>query len=113
MVLPALLSPGAALFYGIGGALSSKKLKGETPLNMAIGQQLAAGIILLPVAIFFLPRPVPGPNVILSVLGLALLSTLLGYILYFRLITNQSRPLVLHFWCRSVFGALWGLVVSG
>lgn len=109
MIISVFLSLGAALFYGIGGVFSSKGFKGESPLNLAIGQQLAAGIILLPVAIFFLPHRVPDLNVIFAVLGLALLSTSLGYVLYFHLITNVGpvRTLSVTF-LVPVFGVLWG-----
>lgn len=47
------LSLGAAFLYGLGGVYSAKRFVGEKPLNLAIGQQLAAGLLLLPVAVFF------------------------------------------------------------
>lgn len=104
----ALLSLAAAFFYGIGGVYSSKSFKGEAPLTMAIGQQLAAGLLLLPVTLFFLPKRAPSAEVVLSVLGLALLSTSLAYLLYFRLITRVGpvRTLSVTF-LVPVFGIVW------
>ena len=109
MIISVFLSLGAALFYGIGGVFSLKGFKGEAPVKLAIGQQLAAGIILLPVAIFFLPHRTPGPDVIFAVLGLALFSTSLGYVLYFHLITNVGPVKTLSVtFLVPVFGVLWG-----
>ncbi len=109
MITAVFLSLGAAFFYGIGGVFSSKGFKGEKPLNLAIGQQFAAGAILLPIAIFFLPNRVPRPDVIFSVLGLALLSTSLGYLLFFHLITRVGPVKTLSVtFLVPVFGVLWG-----
>lgn len=109
MIIAVFLSLGAAFFYGIGSVFSSKGFRGEKPLNLAIGQQLAAGIILLPVAIFFIPNRVPQPDVIFSVLGLALLSTSLGYLFYFHLIMNIGAVKTLSVtFLVPVFGVLWG-----
>jgi drug/metabolite transporter (DMT)-like permease len=103
------MSLGAAFFYGVGGIFASKYFKGEKPLSLAIGQQLAAGIILLPVAAFFLPSRVPPLEVISSVIGLALLSTSVGYLLYFALIKRVGplKTLTVTF-LVPVFGVLWG-----
>ncbi len=109
MIIAVFLSLGAAFFFGIGGVFSSKGFRGEKPLNLAIGQQLAAGIILLPVAIFFIPHRVPQPDVIFSVLGLALLSTSLGYLFYFHLVMNIGAVKTLSVtFLVPVFGVLWG-----
>jgi len=109
MIIAVFLSLGAAFFFGIGGVFSSKRFRGVKPLNLAIGQQLAAGIILLPVAIFFIPNRVPQPDVIFSVLGLALLSTSLGYLFYFHLVMNIGAVKTLSVtFLVPVFGVLWG-----
>lgn len=103
------LSLTAALFYGIVGVFASRRFRGETPLTLAVGQQLAAGILLTPVAVFFLPHRLPGPSVIGSVLGLAVLSTSLGYLLYFRLIRQVGPVKTLGVtFLVPVFGVLWG-----
>ncbi len=104
-----LMSLGAAFFYGIGGIYSSRQFKGEQPLNLAIGQQLAAGLLLLPIALFYLPSQLPSVSVVWSVLALALLSTSLGYLLYFRLIINVGAVKTLSVtFLVPVFGIVWG-----
>ncbi|WP_411348412.1 DMT family transporter [Paenibacillus sp. WLX2291] len=104
-----VMSLGAAVFYGIGGIYSARAFQGEQPLNLAIGQQLAAGLLLLPVALFFLPSQLPSVSVIWSVLALALLSTSLGYLLYFRLIINVGAVKTVSVtFLVPVFGIVWG-----
>ncbi len=103
------MSLGAALFYAVGGVFSSRAFRGENPLNLAIGQQLAAGVILLPVAAFFVPHRMPSADAIWALLGLAVLSTSLGYLLYFYLMRRVGpvRTLSVTF-LVPVFGVLWG-----
>ncbi|WP_322907018.1 DMT family transporter [Paenibacillus campi] len=103
------MSLGAALFYGIGGIYSAQAFREEQPLNLAIGQQLAAALLLLPFALFHLPTALPNAAVIGSVLALAVLSTALGYLLYFRLILNVGavRTVSVTF-LVPIFGIVWG-----
>ncbi|MDA8345293.1 MAG: DMT family transporter [Thermaerobacter sp.] len=105
------LSLGAAFCYGIGGVFVSAAFKNEQPLTLAIGQQLAAGLDLLPVAVFLLPHAVPAPTVIAAVLGLALLSTSLAYLLYFHLMRGIGPVKTLSVtFLVPVFGVLWGRI---
>lgn len=105
------LSLAAALSYAVGGVFASRSFKGEMPLDLAVGQQLAAGMMLLPIALFHLPSRLPAPEVIYSLLGLAVLSTALGYLLYFRLIASVGpvKTLTVTF-LVPLFGLLWGVV---
>ncbi len=132
LLVSVCLSLGAALFYGVGGVYSAKGFRGTTsmarratnnreekyacgdfsgekPLHLAIGQQLAAGLLLLPIAVFFVPNRAPSAAAILSVSGLAILSTSLGYLLYFHLIRRVGpvRTLSVTF-LIPVFGIPWG-----
>ena len=109
ILLPALLSLLATLFYGIGGVFSARHFKGEKPLDMAIGQQAGASLVLLPFSLLTIPKHFPSPTVWLSVLALALLCTAFAYLLYFGLIhrvgavkTSTVTFLV------PIFGVLWG-----
>ena len=105
------LSLGAACCYGIGGVFASLALKNEEPLTLAIGQQLAAGLVLLPLAVFLLPHAVPAPTVMAAVLGLALLSTSLAYLLYFHLMRSIGPVKTLSVtFLVPVFGVLWGRI---
>ncbi|AIQ12262.1 DMT family transporter [Paenibacillus durus] len=109
ILIPVSMSLAAALFIAIGGVFSSRRFKDENPLNLAIGQQLAAGVLLLPVAVSFPPSNAPGGDVILAVIGLAILSTSLAYLLYFQLIRSVGPVKTLSVtYLIPVFGILWG-----
>src|SRR5918992_414077 len=111
-----LLSVGAsllaALCYALGGVYAKRAFLGVSPLGMGIGQQAGATGILLPPAVATLPEELPSLTVVLSVLGLALLSTALAYLLYFRLITSvgPTKTLTVTF-LVPVFGVLFGVLL--
>ncbi len=79
---------GASLSYALGAVYVKRTFAGIPPLTMAIGQLTGAATLLLPLAAVSLPGGGPSVAVALSVLGLALLSTAVAYLLYFRLIEN-------------------------
>lgn len=105
---------GAGLFYGIGASYAKKRLAGVAPLAVAGGSQAAAALALLPFALAAWPAaPVPlaawGAVVLLAVA-----STAIAYVLYFRLIANvgPTRAIAVTFLIPA-FGMLWGHVVLG
>lgn len=114
LFLSAGASLAAACCYGIGGVYSKVAFKGTPPLTLAIGQQLAAGFLLLPFAALKLPTSVPPLLVMLAVVGLALLSTSVGYLLYFHLLANigPTNTLSVTFLVPA-FGILWGMLFLG
>ncbi|HTE17918.1 MAG TPA: DMT family transporter [Armatimonadota bacterium] len=99
----------AAAFYGLAGVYTKARVKDAPPLGMAVGSQLAAGLLLAPLLPFAPPAAVPSAAVLLCVLALALLSTALAYLLYFRLVVEvgPARALTVTF-LVPVFGVLWG-----
>ena len=113
-----LLSVGAsllaALCYALGGVYAKRTFPGVPPLAMGIGQQAAAAAILLPLAVASLPEEPPSLAVVLSVLGLALLSTAVAYLLYFRLMASvgPTKTLTVTF-LVPVFGVLFGVLLLG
>src|ERR687890_2376952 len=78
----------ASLSYALGATYAKHAFSGISPLGMAIGQMTAATALLLPLAVVSLPEVTPSVVVTLSMLGLALLSTAVAYLIYFRLIEN-------------------------
>lgn len=80
---------GAAVSYGFS-ALWSRRFRGRPPIATAAGQLICSSLILAP-AILLLDapwtRPMPSDAAIGAVVGLALLSTAVAYILFFRLNT--------------------------
>ena len=113
VVLSVCASLAAALAYGLGGVYAKRAFSGAPPLTMAVGQQVAAAAILLPLAAT-LPEEAPSSTVAFSVLALALLSTALAYLLYFRLIANvgPTKTLTVTF-LVPVFGVLFGVLLLG
>jgi drug/metabolite transporter (DMT)-like permease len=78
----------ASLGYALGSVYAKRTFVGSSPLAIATGQLTAASLLMLPLAAVSVPDERPSTIVILSVLGLALPSTALAYMLYFRLISN-------------------------
>ncbi len=70
-------------------ALWSRRLRHIEPLLAASGQVTASTVILLPLMLLLDKPwllPMPGPAAWLGLLGLALFSTALGYVLFFRIL---------------------------
>jgi drug/metabolite transporter (DMT)-like permease len=101
----------AALCYGIASVYAKRAMTGVPSFSIALYSQLGAALVLLP----SLPlSPAPGALsglVIANVLALALASTALAYMLYFRLIANigPARALTVTF-LIPLFGVVWGVV---
>ncbi|SHF12721.1 Threonine/homoserine efflux transporter RhtA [Seinonella peptonophila] len=109
--LSVLFSLLGAATYGLGGAYANRTFKQETPLTLSIGQQLAAGILLIP---FLFTNAAPGPfssTVILNLLALAIICTAIGYLIYFYLIAHvgSTKTLTVTF-LVPFFGVIWGAI---
>jgi len=105
----------AAFCYGLGAVYTRAAFRGVPLLGLATAQQLAAGAELLGPAAATVRSPWPQPpSVVLSVLALALLSTALAYLIYFRLIerVGPTRALMVSI-LVPFFGVLWGVVFLG
>jgi len=104
----------AAAFYGLGGAYTKSQLKGAPPLGMAVGSMLGASLLLTPIAPFVWPATMPSSTVLLCVLALALFSTALAYLLFFRLVVDigPTQTLTVTF-LVPIFGVLWGALFLG
>ncbi len=82
---------GASFCYGVGGVFTKRTFAGVPPLTLAVGQQTAAAGVMIPVGFADLPGQTPSLAVALCVLGLAVLSTAVAYLLFFYLI-NSAGP---------------------
>jgi drug/metabolite transporter (DMT)-like permease len=82
----------AAAFYAIG-AVSSRRVRGVPPVMMATGQLTMSTVLLLPV-VFLFDRPdtflTASRTAIWAMVSLALLSSALAYLIYFRLIARAG-----------------------
>jgi len=82
--------------------------------GMAVGSQLAAGILLIPFIPLWPPAAAPGPLVVGSILALGLVCTAVAYVLYFRLIADLGATGGLTVtYLIPVFGVLWGALFLG
>lgn len=102
----------ASLSYAIGGVYAKKKFPDTPPLTMAIGQLSGAAVALLPAAAFAVSSArftLPG---IAATLGLAILSTSVAYLFYFRLLMNvgPTKAITVTF-LVPVFSLLWGVLL--
>lgn len=101
----------AAFLYAIAAPYSKRQLSDVSPLVITTISQLSAAIFLLPFLPFTVPTIVPNLAIVLSVLILAIFSTALAYLLYFRLIQNigSTKALTVTY-LIPVFAMLWGAV---
>lgn len=114
VILSALAVLLGSLSYGLGSVYAKLNFKTSTPLSLAIGQQLAAGVILAPLAVVNLSQKWPSLEVVLCLLGLAFFSTAIAYLLYFKLLasagpTNTTSVTLL----VPIFGITWGAIFLG
>jgi drug/metabolite transporter (DMT)-like permease len=102
----------ASLSYALGATYAKQSFSGIPPIGMAIGQLTAATVLLLPLSVVSVPEQAPSLTVALCVLGLALLSTVVAYLIYFRLIHNvgptSTTTVTL---LVPVFGLLFGVLL--
>jgi len=85
---------GAAVSYGFATIYGRRfRRMGIPPLATATGQVSASTLMLVPV-VLVADRPwtlsLPGPGVVLSVVALAVVSTAIAYILYFRILATSG-----------------------
>ncbi|MCQ4162497.1 DMT family transporter [Roseomonas sp. GC11] len=93
--LPGILAClGAALFYGFANSYGRRfRAMGISPAQGAFGQIAATALLALPLALAIdrpWRLPAPAAPVWAALAGLALLSTALAYILFFRLIATAG-----------------------
>jgi drug/metabolite transporter (DMT)-like permease len=84
----------AAFSYALAGVFGRRfRAIGIPPLATAAGQVSASSLLLVPVALAVAPPwsvPVPGAPALLALVALALLSTALAYILFFRVLASAG-----------------------
>jgi drug/metabolite transporter (DMT)-like permease len=102
----------ASLSYALGATYVKASFSGIPPTGMAIGQLGAATVLLMPLCAVGIPEEAPPLPVVLSMLGLALLSTAAAYLIYFRLIENVGpTSTVTVTLLVPVFGLLFGVLL--
>ncbi|MDX3807889.1 DMT family transporter [Bosea thiooxidans] len=91
-LLPQLACLAAALSYGFA-ALYGRRFRELPPLVTAAGQVSATTLMTIPLVILANPPwllPMPSLHVTLALVGLALLSTALAYVIFFRIMRRAG-----------------------
>ena len=117
-ILAQLAVLGAALSYGFSGVYGRRfKRMGIPPLATAAGQVTVSSCLLLPLALLVdrpWMLPVPSAGTILSLLGLALVSTAFAYLIFFRLLGGAGATNVgLVTFLIPVSAILFGVTLLG
>jgi drug/metabolite transporter (DMT)-like permease len=100
-----------ALCYGIGGVYARVGFQGLPSLDMAIGQQLAASVLLVPLATITWRPHAWSFSVLAALIGLSLISTAFAYLIYFDLMARVGPTNTLSVtFLVPVFGTLWGVI---
>ena len=104
----------ACFCYGYNGVLMRKHAAEVPSRGIAVGGQLAAALMLLPLAPFSPPIGAIGAIEAANLLALALLGNALGFVMYFRLISDvgATRALTVTY-LMPFFGLLWGMLFLG
>jgi drug/metabolite transporter (DMT)-like permease len=109
-----LLMLGATCSYGVAAVYGRVAFSGVNAISTATGQLMASSAMMLPLALLNPPTKPIEPVTIVAMLGLAVLSTALAYLIYFHLIraagptTAASVTLLIPF-----FSSLWGSIFLG
>ena len=108
----------AALSYAFAGVFGRRfKAMNVPPVVVAAGQVTASSLFLAPIALWFerpWQLPVPGLDTMLALLGLAVMSTAVAYVLYFRILARAGAiNLLLVTFLIPVSAILLGALVLG
>jgi drug/metabolite transporter (DMT)-like permease len=117
-VLAQLAVLAAAISYAFAGVFGRRFARmGVAPMATATGQVIASTAMLLPLALLVdrpWTLPMPGAHVWAAIVGMAALSTALGYVLYFRLLaTAGATNLLLVTFLIPVSAIILGSLVLG
>ena len=116
-LLAASLSVLATAFYGYTIVFTKVKLKGANPIGTSAATLLFAAAVLLPL-VPFVPPPRPLGEITatawLAVAGLAIVSTTVAFIFYYRLIADIGPVKAITVTLLvPVFGMFWGVLFLG
>ncbi|MEQ1516307.1 MAG: EamA family transporter [Usitatibacteraceae bacterium] len=104
----------AACSYGFIIVYTKKYTKGAPNMGMAVGTLCLPALLVTPFGLLAVPLVIPPTNVLLSLLGLAVLCSSIAYLLYYRLIRDigPTKAISATF-LIPVFGATWGALFFG
>jgi drug/metabolite transporter (DMT)-like permease len=118
------LAPGALLgviaatlgaaSYGLALTYMRRRVPPQAPLQLALGQLIAASIMLAPFALLTAGDAEPSSEALVAILGLGLFSTAIAWPILFRL-NRDVGPMATSTvtFLNPVFGSLWGALFLG
>ena len=107
-VLAVAASALAGLCYAIGSHFAKQRFAGDPPATVAVGQLFTAAVLLAPLLLLAPVRDTPTGGELAAVVGLAVSSTAIAYLIYFRLIAEVGVNSTLSVtYLVPVFGVLW------
>jgi drug/metabolite transporter (DMT)-like permease len=99
---------------GLAGGYMKRWASDVPSRGMAVGTQLAAGVLLAPFIALSPPAAAPTPLVAASMAALGLVCGAIAYLLYFRLVADIGATGALTVtYLIPVFGVLWGALFLG
>ncbi len=108
-LIPIASALAATLCYAYSSIFIKLKLSHLPALTVAAGSQLYAGIILLPLALLYWPKTSPSIDAWMSIIAMAVFSTALALILFFRLLQTVGVTKTISVtYLIPLFGVLWG-----
>lgn len=104
----------ASVSYAACAHYTKRRFAQVSPLAIATGSQIAAALLLAPLAAWHLPSAVPGPLAWAAVLALGVVCTAVAYLVYFRLVArvDPTHASVVTY-LVPVFGIAWGALFLG
>jgi len=104
----------AAGLYGLSAHLTQRSLAGVPSAVIAAGSQMAAAILLLPLAALLWPAASPSAIAWTYAVLLGLGCTALAYFMYFKLIARAGPSTAMAVtYLIPVFGVTWGALLLG
>ncbi len=103
-----------AASYGVALTYIRRRMAPQPPIQLALGQLLAASLLLAPVAALSAGDVVPSRESVVAILGLGLFSTAIAWPILFRL-NREVGPMATSTvtFLNPVFGTLWGALFIG
>jgi drug/metabolite transporter (DMT)-like permease len=111
---PVLATLAAAACYGFSASYTKRRLTGVDARTISAGSMFWGALLLLPVALFTLPRAVPSAGAWGAVVLLGVFSTGVAYLLYFGLLAKVGpTAAVTVTFLVPAFAMLWGGLFRG
>lgn len=113
-LLAASMSVAATALYGYTIVFTKVKLKGASPMGTAAGTLLMAAVAMLPFAPITRDLSAVPAMAWLAVLALAVVSTTVAFIFYYRLIADVGPVKAITVTLLvPIFGMVWGVIFLG